>query len=104
MKHYVGLDVSVKETSVCIVDESGNLCRERKVASHPEDLVTIVSDPAFSLERVGVEAAPCPNGCLKDWQKRACPSSVSRRAIPRHSWTPCSRTKATGTMHAASLT
>lgn len=24
MKHYVGLDVSVKETSVCIVDESGN--------------------------------------------------------------------------------
>jgi predicted NBD/HSP70 family sugar kinase len=58
MKHYAGLDVSVKETSVCIVDESGNLCRERKVASHPEDLVAILSDPAFSLERVGIEAGP----------------------------------------------
>ncbi len=45
MKHYAGLDVSVKETSVCIVDESGKLCRERKVASHPEDLVAILSDP-----------------------------------------------------------
>jgi len=54
MKHYADLDVSVKETSVCIVDESGKLCRERKVASHPEDLVAILSDPSFSLERVGV--------------------------------------------------
>ena len=58
MKHYAGLDVSVKETSVCIVDESGKLCRERKVPSHPEELVAILSDPAFSLERVGVEAGP----------------------------------------------
>jgi transposase len=58
MKHYAGLDVSVKETSVCIVDESGKLCRERKVASHPEDLVAILSDPSFSLDRVGVEAGP----------------------------------------------
>lgn len=58
MKHYAGLDVSVKETSVCIVDESGKLCRERKVASQPEDLVAILSDPSFSLERVGVEAGP----------------------------------------------
>lgn len=58
MKHYAGLDVSVKETSVCIVDESGKLCRERKVVSHPDDLVTILSDPVFSLERVGVEAGP----------------------------------------------
>lgn len=59
MKHYGGLDVSVKETSVGIVDESGNLCRERKVASHPEDLVSILSDPSFSLERVGVDATAC---------------------------------------------
>jgi transposase len=30
MKYYAGLDVSVKETSVCIVDESGNVCREKR--------------------------------------------------------------------------
>jgi transposase len=28
MKHYAGLDVSVKETSICIVDEAGRICRE----------------------------------------------------------------------------
>ncbi|MFZ3328753.1 MAG: IS110 family transposase, partial [Methylocella sp.] len=39
MKHYAGLDVSVKETSICIVDEAGRICREMKVVSHPEDLL-----------------------------------------------------------------
>ncbi|TPN05831.1 hypothetical protein FKO01_45940 [Mesorhizobium sp. B2-3-3] len=34
MKHFVGLDVSVKETAVCLVDESGRICREVKVVSH----------------------------------------------------------------------
>ena len=39
MKHYAGLDVSVKETSICIVDEAGRIRREMKVVSHPEDLL-----------------------------------------------------------------
>lgn len=38
MKHYAGLDVSVKETSVCVVGETGNTIREVKVASDPEAL------------------------------------------------------------------
>jgi transposase len=58
MKHYVGLDVSVKETSVCIVDEIGKICREIKVASHPDDLVQILKHPTWHLERVGLEAGP----------------------------------------------
>jgi len=58
MKHHAGLDVSVKETSVCIVDEGGKVCREMKVPSHPEDLVQALKDPAWRLERVGLEAGP----------------------------------------------
>jgi len=58
MKHYAGLDVSVKETSVCIVDETGKICRELKVPSHPEDLLRVLQDPAWNLERVGLEAGP----------------------------------------------
>jgi transposase len=58
MKHYAGLDVSVKETSVCIVDETGKVCHEMKVMSHPEDLITALKDPAWQLERVGLEAGP----------------------------------------------
>jgi transposase len=58
MKHYAGLDVSVKETSICIVDETGTVCREKKVVSHPDDMVTLLKDPQFPLERVGLEAGP----------------------------------------------
>jgi len=58
MKHDAGLDVSVKETSVCIVDETGTICREIKVVSHPEDLLQLLQDPAWRLERIGLEAGP----------------------------------------------
>jgi transposase len=58
MKHYSGLDVSVKETSVCVVDETGKVCREVKVPTHPEDLVRVLNDPSWRLERVGLEAGP----------------------------------------------
>jgi len=36
MEHFAGLDVSVKETSVCIVDDTGRIMREVRVASEPE--------------------------------------------------------------------
>jgi transposase len=58
MKYYVGLDVSVKETSVCIVDETGKVCRELKVPSHPQDIVQALKDPAWQIERIGLEAGP----------------------------------------------
>ncbi|MGF6177726.1 transposase [Ensifer sp. 4252] len=73
MKHYAGLDVSVKETSVCIVDASGKTCREKKVVSHPEDLVAILSDPAFSLERVGLEAGPMSQWLFEGLAKAGLP-------------------------------
>jgi transposase len=62
MKHYAGLDVSVEETSVCILDETGRICREVKVTSHPEDLLRILQDPAWHFERIGLEA-----GQLSQW-------------------------------------
>ncbi|WP_018240468.1 IS110 family transposase [Ensifer sp. BR816] len=58
MKYYAGLDVSVKETSVCIIDEVGKICREVKVPSHPDDLIRVLQDPAWQLTRVGLEAGP----------------------------------------------
>ena len=58
MKHYAGLDVSLKETSICIVDEAGTICWERKVASHPDDLVAALVGSGYSFERIGLEAGP----------------------------------------------
>ncbi|MFC1459431.1 IS110 family transposase [Microvirga arabica] len=58
MKHYAGLDVSLKETSICIVDETGSICREMKVPTHPEDLARVLQDPTWRLARIGLEAGP----------------------------------------------
>src|SRR3974390_3492503 len=58
MEHFAGLDVSVKETSVCIVDEAGRITREVKVASTPEALMRVLRAPAYHLKRVGLEAGP----------------------------------------------
>ena len=58
MDHFAGLDVSVKETSVCIVDDTGRIVREVKVASEPEGLLEILGNPAYRFKRIGLEAGP----------------------------------------------
>ena len=58
MDHFAGLDVSVKETSVCIVDDTGRIVREVKVASEPEALLQALKRPCFHLKRIGLEAGP----------------------------------------------
>ena len=49
MDHFAGLDVSVKETSVCIVDDTGKIVREVKVASEPEALLAVLKVPRLPL-------------------------------------------------------
>src|SRR3974390_1393559 len=58
MDHFAGLDVSVKETSVCIVDGTGKVIREVKVASEPEALLAVLANPAYHFKRIGLEAGP----------------------------------------------
>ena len=47
MDYFAGLDVSVKEMSVCIVDDAGKIVREARAASEP-----------YRFKRVGLEAGP----------------------------------------------
>ncbi len=58
MGHFAGLDVSVKETSVCIVDDAGRIVREVKVASEPDALLSVLTNPAYCFKRIGFEAGP----------------------------------------------
>jgi len=58
MEHFAGLDVSVKETSVCIVDDTGRIVREAKVASEPEALLAVLNNPSYRFRRIGLEAGP----------------------------------------------
>jgi transposase len=58
MTHFVGLDVSVKETAVCIVDDTGKLVCEQKVPTEPDDIVTLLISVGEDYARVGIEAGP----------------------------------------------
>ena len=58
MDYFAGLDVSVKETSICIVDETGKIVREAKVASEPEALLSVLKNSAYRFKRIGLEAGP----------------------------------------------
>lgn len=55
MRHYVGLDVSLNETTICVVDENGIIVREGKVASEPEEISDWLSRLGFPVAKVGLE-------------------------------------------------
>jgi hypothetical protein len=58
MDHFAGLNVSVKETSICIADDTGRIVREVKVASEPEALLKVLGNPAYRFKRIGLETGP----------------------------------------------
>lgn len=58
MEHYAGLDVSIKETSVCVIDDAGRVVREVKVPTEPDAILVVLTDEAFSIQRIGLEAGP----------------------------------------------
>lgn len=62
MKHYVGLDVSQKETSICIVDETGRPIHQGRVKSDPGVLAAVIAKKAPNAERVGLET-----GAMSSW-------------------------------------
>ena len=62
MEHFVGLDVSIKETSICVVDGDGNAVLQTKVPSEPCSIVDVLAVPSFALRRGGLEA-----GTLSEW-------------------------------------
>src|SRR4051812_20575068 len=56
MSHYAGLDVSLEETAICVVDGTGRIVKEMRVPSEPEALVTALREAGLAFERIGLEA------------------------------------------------
>jgi len=62
MTHFVGLDVSVKETSVCVVDEAGKVVCERKVPTEPDDIVVLLTSVVDDMCGSGSKPGRCRSG------------------------------------------
>ena len=58
MTYYAGIDVSLECSSVCVVDATGKIVLEAKVASEPEALIGWFGALGLTLERIGLEAGP----------------------------------------------
>jgi transposase len=58
MTHFAGLDVSVNETSICIVDDAGRIVLEAKVVTEPAAIVSALASQGYVYGRIGLEAGP----------------------------------------------
>src|ERR1700751_2434382 len=58
MEYYVGLDVSLKHTSICVVNPTGSIVQEGVVDSDPEAIALFVRSRAPGTVRIGIETGP----------------------------------------------
>ena len=58
MDYYAGIDVSLKSSSVCVVDANGKIIREGVVTSEPETLIAWFASLGYPMRRIGLEAGP----------------------------------------------
>ena len=65
MSHYVGLDVSLKEVSVCVVDAEGTVLHRASIPTEPDTIAEYISRKAPNVERVVHES-----GIMATWLTR----------------------------------
>ncbi len=73
MQSYVGLDVSLKQTAVCVVDEVGKIKREASVTSDPEAIASYVKRWAPDALRIGLETGSTSTWLWTELKKRGLP-------------------------------
>jgi hypothetical protein len=58
MNYYAGIDVSLEESCICVIDANGKVVREGKVLSEPTALIAWLSEAGVTVTRIGLEAGP----------------------------------------------
>ncbi len=58
MEHYAGLDVSLRATGVCVIDERGRVVIESKIPSEPDTIADFLQPYAATLKRAGPRSRP----------------------------------------------
>src|SRR5215471_18008093 len=58
MNYYAGIDVSLEDSCICVIDANGKVVRKGKVSSEPTALISWLSEVRVTLTRIGLEAGP----------------------------------------------
>jgi len=78
MEHYVGLDVSLKQTAICIVDRTGKVQREGIVSSDPEAIAAFIKSYAPNVVRIGLETGPTATWLWTELRKQGAARHLHR--------------------------
>ena len=73
MKYYVGLDVSLKEVSICVIDADGGVISEGKVATEPALILSWIEDRVDAVERIVHESGPLSIWLTRELASRGAP-------------------------------
>jgi transposase len=71
--YFVGLDVSLEETALCVVDDTGTIVREGKAATEPEAIAIWLRTVGQTFDRVGLEAGPLSPWLYEELQAASLP-------------------------------
>ena len=71
MEFFVGIDVSLESSSICIIDERGVIIKEGQTTSEPEAIGRFIRHKGRKIEHVGLETGGFRNGYMPDWRSRA---------------------------------
>jgi len=80
MDHYVGLDVSLKQTSICVVSGTGSVVREGVVDSDPDAIAAFVRSKASGAIRIGLETGPTTTWLWTELKRLGLPGDLYRCA------------------------
>lgn len=61
MQHYIGLDIALKETAICVINGDGEVIEEKRLPSHPPSLIAYVESLPFEICKIGMEACNMAN-------------------------------------------
>src|SRR6516162_2205492 len=89
VEYFAGLDVSLEETAICIIDDNGQIVREARIASEPEALVGFFRASGMAMKRVGLEACSLTAWLHQALTEAALQQSASRHARRRRQWVRC---------------
>src|SRR5882762_4299207 len=98
MEYYAGIDVSLESASLCVVDATGRIVREAKVASEPETLIEWFRGLGIAVTRIGLEAGPLSQWLyagmgMRDWRSNCSRPGMSGTHSRRCRSRPIGRTR-----------